>query len=302
VDWSYFGETPLREPFFDDSVQRCLRQPFNRLFRYTTPIDRLPDWLQANRYIEPDGFIFHMSRCGSTLVSQMLAARSDAIAISEAGPIDTVVNARRVQPDLSEEQQALWLRWMISALGQARRGDERRLFVKLDAWHTIDFPLFRRAFPTVPWIFLYREPVEVLVSHLRQPGMHMIPALVSSDRFELNPATCWQAPAEYRARVLARICEPMTQNLAAGGGLLVNYRQLPDAMWALIMPHFGIVPGEGDRAAMTEVSLQNAKAPGMRFTRDSAAKQQEATEATRGLAEMWLCPSYRELEAIRLGG
>ena len=41
-----------------------------------------------------------MSRCGSTLVSQMLAALPQNIVISEAAPIDAVVQLNRAQPDL----------------------------------------------------------------------------------------------------------------------------------------------------------------------------------------------------------
>ena len=64
--WSYFGDQPLREPFFQGDVQRALFKPFNRLFRYTTPIAKLGGWLQEHPGLRPDGFIFHMSRCGST--------------------------------------------------------------------------------------------------------------------------------------------------------------------------------------------------------------------------------------------
>ena len=301
VDWSHFGEAPLDEPFFEDSVQRCLRKPFNRLFRYATPIDRLPEWLAENRCLQPSGFIFHMSRCGSTLVSQMLAALPDSIAISEAGPIDTVVNARGARPDVSEDRHALWLRWMVSALGQTRRGDERRFFVKLDAWHTMDLPLFRRAFPGVPWIFLYRDPVEVLVSQLRQRGIQMVPALIGAERFGMEASESWRARDSYCARVLARICEPVAAHYPAGGGLLINYRQLPSALWTTILPHFGVACTDGDRAAMVEAAARNAKTPGLAFVADSAVKQQEATEATRGLAEQWLGACYRQLEAMRLG-
>jgi hypothetical protein len=301
VDWSHFGGAPLREPFFDDSVQRGLRQPFNRLFRYTTPIARLPDWLEANRHLQPDGFIFHMSRCGSTLVSQMLGALPDSIVISEAGPIDAIVDISRIRPDLSEEDQALWLRWMVCAFGQARRGGERRFVLKLDAWHTRDLQLFRRAFPAVPWIFLYRDPVEVLVSQMRQPGIHMVPALIKAERFGLEPSASWRTPAAYRAQVLARICAPIVQLDALDGGLLVNYRQLPAAVTTSIMPHFGITADTHEQAILAEAASRNAKTPGLTFVADSTAKQQEATAELRDLAEQWLGDHYRRLEAMRLG-
>ena len=51
----------------------------------------------------------------------------------------------------------------------------RDYFVKFDSWNTLDLALIRRAFPDVPWIFLYRDPVEVIVSHMRQRGSQMIP-------------------------------------------------------------------------------------------------------------------------------
>src|SRR2546430_2644461 len=128
--------------------------------------------------VRPSGFIFHMSRCGSTLLTQMLAALAHNIVISEASPIDAVVRAPHVRPALSDDQHALWLRWMIGALGQPRSGNERHYFIKLDCWHTLALPLFRRAFPDVPWGFLYRDPVEVLVSQLRMPGPQIIPRML----------------------------------------------------------------------------------------------------------------------------
>jgi hypothetical protein len=301
VDWSDFGAAPLNEPFFEDSVARVFRRPFNRLFLHSTPIEALACAAEAARRVPPDGFIFHMSRCGSTLVSQMLGALPGAIAISEAGPIEAVVAARRARPDLREEDQARWLAGMIGALGQARRGDERRCFVKLDAWHTLDLPLFRRVFPTTPWIFLYRDPVEVLVSHLRRPGMHMIPALVPAERFGLEPSESWRDPARYAARVLAAICAPVAGALALGGGLLVNYAQLPAAVATTILPHFGVAPDAADRAAMAQAAARDAKNPGLAFAADGPAKQRAASAATRALAEAWLGDGYRRLEALRVG-
>ncbi|WP_413988997.1 hypothetical protein ACMDCR_23760 [Labrys okinawensis] len=301
VDWSHFGDRPLSEPFFDDEVQNCLHRPFNRLFRYATPIAHMPDFLKLTRHLQPDGFIFHMSRCGSTLVSQMLGGLPGSIVVSEAGPIDAVVNARGTYRDLSEDEHALWLRWMICAFGQARSGDERLFIVKLDSWHTRNLALFRRAFPDVPWIFLYRDPVEVLVSHLRRTGMQMVPALVGAERLGLNPSDAWQAPATYCVQVLARICEPISQLEVLDGGLLINYRQLPAAVSTSIMPHFGIVADNNARATLSEIASRNAKIPGLAFVNDSVAKQHEASANARDLVKTWLDSHYHKLEAIRLG-
>ncbi|MEA2993188.1 MAG: hypothetical protein QOD40_2108 [Alphaproteobacteria bacterium] len=301
VHWTHFGDRPLREPFFESSVQQRLFKPFNKLFRYFTPIERLGEWLDAHPPLPPSGFIFHMSRCGSTLVSQMLAALGQNVVVSEASPIDAVVQASHLRPDMTQDQHALWLRWMIGAFGQPRRGGEKHFFVKLDCWHALALPLFRRAFPTVPWVFLYRDPVEVLVSQLQMPGAQMIPGVVGPNLLDLPPSADIRQPEEYYACFLGSICEAVLQHHDGGAGLLVNYRQLPSALWKTILPHFAVSCSDLDQAAMTEAAQRDAKAPSFEFAADSEAKQQAATEAARSAADRWLGESYRRLEALRCG-
>ena len=299
VHWAFFGALPLRQPFFAGEVFACLSKPPNRFFRCVTTIDKLGDWLGTRRHIEPTGFIFHMSRCGSTLVSQMLAASSANIVVSEADPIDTVVQASRGWPDLDEARHAAWLTSIVGAYGQQRGGGERHYFVKLDCWHTLALPLFRRAFPAVPWIFLYRDPVEVLASQMTQPGTQMLPSGIGPNLYGIERAYGPGTAEDYYARVLAKVCEPVLRHYGQGGGLLVNYRDLPEALFTAILPHFGVACGAADRAAMTEATRYDAKVPGMTFAPDSEAKQRGASAATRAAAERWLRDPYGQLEALR---
>jgi hypothetical protein len=298
VQWTFHGDRPLREPFFQGDVQRDFFIPFNRLFRHVTPIERLPEWLEQHPPLRPSGFIFHMSRCGSTLVSQMLAACAANVVISEAPPIDEVVRAHQVQPALSADEQARWLAAMVRAIGQPRAGG-RRLFVKLDCWHTLAMPLFRRAFPDVPWVFLYRDPVEVMVSQRKLPGMQMIPGAFGLELLGIAPT--FDRPDDYCARVLARICEPIAQQHALGGGLLVNYRDLPQALWTMILPHFSVAASAEERAVMAEPAKYDAKTPTFAFTPDSEARQRAAKPATRAAVAAWLDDIYGRLEALRSG-
>jgi hypothetical protein len=213
--WAYFGERRLRDPFFEDDVRRALRLPFNRLFRYATPVAKLGVWLQTNPGLRPNGLIFHMSRCGSTLAARMLAALDDTIAVSEASPIDAVAQAGFMRGDLSLDELGRWLAWTASALGQPRHG-ETHYFIKLDCWHTVALPLFRRAFPDVPWVFLYREPVEVLMSQLTMPGTQMVPGLLGPDVLGLagsyDPANLadYFTPARWRKYVSLRCATSAT--------------------------------------------------------------------------------------------
>jgi hypothetical protein len=298
VRWAFFGEQRLTEPFFEGDVQRAKRKPFNRLIRYATPIDKLAEWLRDHPGLQPDGFVFHMSRCGSTLVSQMLETLARNVVVSEASLIDTVVRAPQMLPGLSDDQHVRWLRSIVGALGQPRAGTEHNYFIKLDSWHTLALPLFQRAFPDVPWIFMYRDPVEVLVSQLRIPGTQMIPGGIGPNLYGLERSYGPGTAEDYYAQVLAKVTEPAVAHCASGGGLLVNYRQLPDALFAAILPHFGVECGEADRAAMTEAARYDAKAPGLEFMPDSAAKQRGATPSAQAAAEQWLGDLYRRLEVL----
>ncbi len=300
--WAYFGTRRLREPFFEGDVRRCQHEPFARLFRHITTGEKLSVWLAERPHLRPDGFIFHMSRCGSTLVSQMLAALDSNIVVSEASPIDTVVQAHHWRADLEAERQSRWLAAMIGALGQKRCGDERRYFIKLDCWHTLALPLFRRAFPDVPWIFLYRDPLEVMVSQLRMPGTQMVPKAIGPSFYGIERAYGPGMTEDYYAQVLAKICEAVVTHHREGGGLLVNYRQLPDALFTAILPHFGVACSDADRAVMAAATRFDAKNPSFEFEPDSKAKQQSATAAARAATERRLADVYDRLESMRMTG
>jgi len=74
VDWCYLGARRFTEPFFEQTIHDCMRQPFNLLFRHQTSIEMLAELREIKPGLEPSGFIFHMWPSGSTLISQMLAA------------------------------------------------------------------------------------------------------------------------------------------------------------------------------------------------------------------------------------
>ena len=38
--------------------------------------------------------------------------------------------------------------------------------MKFSSWNVLYLPLVRAAFPVVPWVFVYRHPVEVMVANL----------------------------------------------------------------------------------------------------------------------------------------
>jgi hypothetical protein len=300
VDWCYRGAERLSDPFFDQSVERLLHRPFNLLFRRQTPIETLGALHDASPGLAPSGFIFHMSRCGSTLVAQMLAALAQNLVVSEPAPVDAVLRAPFNAPGIGERQQVEWLRWMISALGRKGSDAEKHYFLKLDAWSVLQLPVIEKAFPGVPWIFLYREPIEVMVSQLRRRGAHMIPGVLEPALFGMDAAAIFRmSPEEYVARVLAKICESALGHRARENALLVNYTQLPEAVYSHLPEFFKVTYTADELELMRRSARSDAKNPALPFADDSDAKQRAADESVREAARRFVAPLYARLEAAR---
>ena len=297
VEWCRMGEERFDDPFFAQTIDRALRRPFNQAFRRRTRLDTLGEALGGANALRPAGLIFHMSRCGSTLVAQMLAALEGSIVVSEAEPIDDVLGAHRTDPAVTDEWRAERLRWIVTALGRSVPGDPRRFVLKLDSWHLLDLPIIRRAFPGVPSLMIYREPVEVLVSHERELGWMMVP-IHAQRLLALTVDEATQLPREdYRARILERflgamLCEddPACR--------LVNYVELPGAAVESIPRWFGIDLGSRDRSVMAAAAIRDAKQPFQEHAPDSEEKQRRAGAAIRTAAAR-LLPLYHALEDIR---
>jgi hypothetical protein len=263
IDWAHFG----RETGFADqlTLRRVLQRPFNRLFRRRMTLE---DFVRgAPDRAPPKGFIFHMSRTGSTLAAQMLGELPDTLTISELQPVNDALLIAHLKRDDA----------LLRAILTAYAGSGRALIVHFDAWHALMLPAVRAAFPGVPFVFLHRDPVEVLVSHAR---------MGATDLFSRAMPQIWNIETfgdeeELLARALGRICASADENLR--GGVAVDYKELPDAAVTTILAHFGIAADADTRARMMRVAGRDPKS-GLGFSPDTDAKQRDATARLRRLA------------------
>jgi hypothetical protein len=271
-----------------------MQQPFNAAFARRTPIAALEERHRSAPGLTPAGFIFHMSRCGSTLISQTLGALSSTIVLSEPQPLDAILRLRAATPTVSEETLVGWLRAMISALGQPRDA-EQRFFVKFNAWHVRELPLIARAFPGVPWIFIFREPRDVVRSQQRSPGAEFIagsmnPALLGLDAGDLHALS----PDEYGIRALAGFCEAALRGEDIGCGAFVDYAELPGATLSAVPAFFGISPTPVETARMRDATQRDAKNPAQTFRQ---RPQDPLPADVERLIERWLDAPYAALRA-----
>ncbi|WDY55828.1 sulfotransferase family protein [Pseudomonas sp. PSKL.D1] len=298
LDWCWFGQQRLTRPFFRDDVDQALRLPFNQAMRRETDLQALFDWHARSPGLAPSALVFHASRCGSTLIAQLLASQAHNIVLSEPPPLDNLLRAPLQDPG-AQGWQAEAVRALLSAYGQRRHGEERQLVIKLDAWNVFEAPLLAGLYPQVPRIFLYRDPLEIVVSQLRQAGMQRVPGLLGASALDTLLA------GGQGMDTLQYTCRMVGETLKAGlvlcrdhGGIAVNYSELPDALWGRLAPAFGVTPDAVPR--LREVAGFDAKQPSVSFTADSERKRQEAGEALRASVRQWALEAYNGLEIIRL--
>ncbi|MFM5894149.1 MAG: sulfotransferase [Novosphingobium sp.] len=291
LDWLWFGSRPLTAPFFEDEVRRASFLPINWLLRIRTSLADLVADAGSQESLPLKGLIFHMSRCGSTLAAQMLSAVPAHAVSSEPEPLDAVLRWA-VDSGIEAEPADAAVRAIVAALGRMRLPGQTSHFIKLEVWHTHYLPALRRAFEQTNWVYLHRDPVEVLVSLIEQPSMHTLPGVAFDTQLEASDG------ADFTARALAGYSRAVVTNWGVGGGVALDYPDIARAMPSTVARHFGLSLSDTDRSIMEQAGSRNAKAPSETFSSDSERKRAAAGPEVRAAAEHWLDPIRQTLLAL----
>ncbi len=314
VDWRRLHGRRFVEAFFDQSIHKHQQEipGANR----TTPAQMLLARIETLPVRLPAGFIFHASRCGSTLVARMLASVPRNIVLSEPAILDSVLypvfHPTTDGCSVTDAEQAQLLRAIVRALGQPRHPEEEHCFVKFSSRALLKMPLIQRVFPDVPWIFLYRDPREIIGACLRFnnrfPTDRLPPGIGEAGLIEGDPAELAEMrPEEFWARVLAARFSDALRFYQPGKSLLMNYTELPEAVCGPIvcgpmLKFFAADYSPEDIGCMREAATFNAKSPSREFRDDSGQKRSTVSENGRALVDWLVMPHYRRLESIRTGG
>lgn len=290
--WRHVGGQRFCRPFFQDELAA---QPAAQRRVCRTSLAALDNLPQGT---SPCVLIFHVSRCGSTLLTQMLATVSRCIVMSEPPVLDAFFRLHHHHPERSGGVSTL--RRLVNALGQRRHPAEQHLVLKFDSWHLPWMPLLREAFPHTPIVMLYREPGQVLASHRRQRGPQMVPGLLDTTR--LRPDTSGLAPGDldgYTARMLDAMYGAALDVLPAARPLLLDYRQLPDVVWTDLLSVLGWddLP-QAERVAMRHRAGFHSKHANAVFAGDAALP--ETVPAKKMDRQSLAVQAYMRLEAARI--
>ena len=296
VHWLDAGQNAFKEPFLRESMQLCLNKPFNRLFRPNCALDALPEIVANDAAIEITGFIFHVSRCGSTLLCQMLSHDPENIVLAEPEPLDSLF---RIGQACGKHNLEL-VRALVFALARKRNAQAKRCVLKLDSWHVEFAPVLRAAFPEVPWLLLYREPSEVLASNLQVPSSQMIPGSIAHVPAGMSLLEAVQMTHQrYVAIKLGIIFNGIWQLSADPNALLLNYDALPQPGLSQALAHLKLPVPRELVAEMLTISRRDAKQPDKQFQPDSDKKRAYLDHDARHDCEQFLTPIYQRLEQRR---
>jgi hypothetical protein len=293
VDWADLSAERFAEPFFDQTVARWASGPRARpLVR--TGFGAL-EALDGEPSLEPAGMIFHLSRCGSTLVSRLLGTLPDVVVLAEPTPLNGLLG---LEPGRFDEAALVGVvRLLVRALGRCRHGDERQLLLKCSSWNIRRRAVLAAAFPETPWIWVQRDPARVLASLLaKPPGWLEVQAEPprAARLFGLDPAA---VPAMTRAEFAARVLGAMLAAAATDPArrLCIDHADLPAAVWKCVVPHLGLEVDLASVQRMNEESRFYAKDPAPRVFAGDAPARHPITEAMRKAAQRFAEPGYRAL-------
>lgn len=183
-EWIFTGDKEFTEPFFDDTINVCRQFSENRIEqKTTTSLSSIIDQSQSSESATPAAIIFHVSRCGSTLLSQLLSCDKRNVVLSEVPFFDELLRLPFKQHDLNFSDIENYLSAAIKLYTEKRNDVSQFFFIKTDSWHLHFYETYRKLFPSIPYILLYRNPLEVIESQQKQRGLHSIPGILEKEIF-----------------------------------------------------------------------------------------------------------------------
>jgi len=324
LNWHIHKIDPASVPMFRDVVAKsphCDKGSFT--VSLSEALEAAQSYDEQNNYENsispPTGFVFHESRCGSTLVANVLASvsPSENRVYSESSPAYTAITfcGEHFKKCTLEENAELFQN-VVYLMGRTDLPDEeKRLFFKMQSATTKSISVFSAAFPDVPWIFVHRDPVQVMMSHLDIPQMKhanclrtkhggSTPQILKDLVKEKTPDKKVSSLSyeEYCAAHLATLCKSAYDEVLKQGnhnGVFANYEGLVDRLKDDILPNHFLLGDLGDEEIerIDKVSGKYSKGrnTNKQWVEDSEKKENRASEEIKNAAELFLGDLYRQM-------
>ncbi|HEY0679565.1 MAG TPA: hypothetical protein VGD17_14875 [Chitinophagaceae bacterium] len=291
--WLNVSDYQFTDPFFTDTIEKC-KSKFIYRQHSVSSVEVLPDWSGQLSYVPPTAFIFHISRCGSTLLAQLLGINPSNIVLSEVPFFDEILREPYKRESTLSLRTYPALEAALKFYGQCRNGSEKMLFIKTDSWHVFFYKKLRELYPNVPFVLLYRQPAEVIRSQQKKRGMQAVPGVIEPAIFGFNNESVTDLD-EYMTRVIRQYLKIFLQIVEEDqNSILVNYHDGMLKVMEQVAAYTGMTISPEEYKKMKERCGYHGKYPEQLFTEESG--EMEETPSLKQCYEL-----YRKLEEKRSG-
>jgi hypothetical protein len=278
LDWETYHSDPTKHAMFRELVDFSCAANTRTVSMAELREDLATD---MGSVIPPTGFVFHESRCGSTLSANILGSDSQNLMFAESKPVPAVVSHCTA---CTEEQRMADLKTIVAQMG--RSSTHSRLFFKFQSVMSFQAAFIVKCFPETPWVFLYRDAVEVSVSHVRnfqRGGGSSAPCLRSRKKPHASILAVAGASTQdvqtypdekYCVLHLAGLCRSVLDAAKAQAVKRAYFLQytpkFADSFMNLLPGHFSYVPSDSAKVKMLKSAAVYSKGGGgAKFVDDS---------------------------------
>lgn len=277
----------FQDAFVEDTIQRI------NGIEITIPLICTDFEINDLKNISPAGIVYHVSKCGSTLISQLLKCSDEAIIYSQPPVLNNILMPphRRSKEETVKAIRSVGLRLSQHA--------NKKYILKLESWNTLFSDLISTAFPFTPWIFSIRDPIEVVVSVMEDPNP---PTWYKYPNTASNPFAPFighelgliDSPGYHFSSFYMAFCEAIMR-LNQKNGAIVFYEELPGAVWEVIAPHFGLSITDKEIIRMTEVKKYYSKSTykdTILFRQDTLQKHERINNGVKAFVNEYARPLF----------
>jgi len=226
------GRSAFDAPMFDDVIDnfRGSALPIAAV-RFRLPANVVLGAAATSQRSYRGGLIFHVGRCGSTLLCNLLASVRGWVALKEPEFVNALLLRLAAERNPNSKDRlaalvALLLRSLWHGVRFDTDGCERASVVKLSSWNAILADEFVWRLDSIPLVVVTRDPWATVASFLHDPPhWYSPPPTPSADRSSA-PANRMEA-ARFFAEAWSRTVEGALR-LPARRTLFVNYGELVD--------------------------------------------------------------------------
>ena len=297
ITWVDFGDMHLRETFLEISAEELLQSKPDTLTIITDPdvLEQLDLYADS---LSPSGFIYQIGRCGSTLLAKVLSKLKRHIVIKEAPLVEQVLGVEFER--LFMAARPAFFQSLLNIYGHRRLPEHDRFFMKLSSNHVKRLGMIRGLYPDVPWLFLYRNPLETIPTSLDGPAWNVRNKNTPEGSFEsaLPIEKVRQlSDVDFSVQVEASSFRIVLEN-TCDDCLFVDYTQLRPEIIPDILRFFNVDVTEEELVEMIEPFgfYSKSDAESVPFESDSEHKRSKVTDEIRRAIDVELWDLYLALQ------